>query len=286
VSVPRTLLIALLLLLAGCAAPSSPPDASSASASRSLLFVQQATGGGLFSLDGENGVLQLGLVGVDLDTLWFTDRPARDAGVMTTAEFVAAWAEGRDSFAADPPNAALALRVEGGGAIAFVLELLDVSYRAENATLHYKVRELATDEPILQSHGRPHSLAEVPSTFGAASLFIDDDENWCLFAYEENCETAYCDPLKPIAFDKAKCDAENEAPVPGPYDQTGPPPAGMTCPAGQIPGLFGDWKCMIWHADTGTWEDPHPPPPCPPSGWTTIPGPDGHPLPYYCGTVF
>jgi len=39
---------------------------------------------------------------------WFTDRPNRDAGLMTIKQFAALWAkEGQDSFKANPPNASI-----------------------------------------------------------------------------------------------------------------------------------------------------------------------------------
>jgi hypothetical protein len=41
-------------------------------------------------------------------TLFFSDRPQRVVGHISTSEFVAIWGEGENSFAEDPPNAVLA----------------------------------------------------------------------------------------------------------------------------------------------------------------------------------
>ncbi len=44
------------------------------------------------------------------DTLYFSDRPDRIVGRMTTKKCVANWATGDDSFAQDPPNAVLSIQ--------------------------------------------------------------------------------------------------------------------------------------------------------------------------------
>ena len=67
-----------------------------------LLFVQNAE-----AVSMENG--KLTLKGVSPTTVFFSDRPARIAGHMTTKEFVPFWSEGKDSFLADPPNATLSV---------------------------------------------------------------------------------------------------------------------------------------------------------------------------------
>jgi hypothetical protein len=67
-----------------------------------LLFVQNA---GAVSLSG--GVLTL--EGIAADTLYFSDRPERIVGRITTREFTDQWATGDDSFEANPPNAVLSI---------------------------------------------------------------------------------------------------------------------------------------------------------------------------------
>jgi len=64
-----------------------------------LLFVQSSDGGTLTDT-------KLTLSGLNAQTGWFSDRPYRRAGQITTAEFVALFfEEGANSFAEDPPNA-------------------------------------------------------------------------------------------------------------------------------------------------------------------------------------
>jgi hypothetical protein len=69
------------------------------------MFVQTARG---IISDGAT----LTLRDVTPSTLFFSDRPQRVVGHMTTADFVELWGEGDNSFAADPPNAVLSF-VEG-----------------------------------------------------------------------------------------------------------------------------------------------------------------------------
>jgi len=64
------------------------------------MFVQTARG---ITSDGAT----LTLRDVTPSTLFFSDRPQRVVGHMTTAEFVELWGEGDNSFEADPPNAVL-----------------------------------------------------------------------------------------------------------------------------------------------------------------------------------
>jgi hypothetical protein len=65
------------------------------------MFVQTAQG---IDSDGQT----LTLRGITPSTLYFSDRPQRVVGHMSTADFVDLWAVGGNSFETDPPNAVLA----------------------------------------------------------------------------------------------------------------------------------------------------------------------------------
>jgi hypothetical protein len=69
------------------------------------LFVQNARAVSL-----KAGVLTL--KDVAPDTLYFSDRPDRIVGRMTTKGYIDSWATGDHSFAEDPPNAVLAVHHE------------------------------------------------------------------------------------------------------------------------------------------------------------------------------
>ena len=73
------------------------------------MFVQTARG---ITSDGAT----LTLRDVTPSTLFFSDRPQRVVGHMTTADFVELWGEGDNSFEADPPNAVLSFVEPGADA--------------------------------------------------------------------------------------------------------------------------------------------------------------------------
>jgi len=100
------------------------------------MFVQTAQG-----IDSDGGTLTLR--GVTPSTLYFSDRPQRVVGHMTTADFVDLWAIGDNSFDADPPNAVLSFlepgadvpddavvvltkpNLDGAGDLAYSIEVLE-----------------------------------------------------------------------------------------------------------------------------------------------------------------
>lgn len=113
-----------------------------------FLFVQTADSATL-----ADGVLVMG--GINPATLYFTDRPDRMAGHLTTEEFVATWGEGDDSFASNPPNATLSI-LTGEQPQEIVVVLTDPSF--EDDALVYNVQIIEGAESV---------------TGGACSLFID-----------------------------------------------------------------------------------------------------------------
>ena len=149
----RPALAALLLFAVACGDSEAP--VASVDEPVSLLFVQSSGGA---TLSGST----LTLTGVSPQTIWFTDRPYRDSGEMTTADFVSKWGSGADSFADDPPNAGFSCEV-GGEPANYVVELTNPSLDGDN--LSYSVESVG-DDPL-------------PSTLECdadADLFIDSEE--------------------------------------------------------------------------------------------------------------
>lgn len=112
------------------------------------LFVQSA-----HSMAYENGQLTLG--GIAPTTIIFSDRPDRITGHIPLEEFVDSWGEGDDSFADDPPNAALSIFTED--------EIHDVVVVLGNPQLEGSQLSYSVD--ILDG--------EMPANGGPSSLFID-----------------------------------------------------------------------------------------------------------------
>jgi hypothetical protein len=130
-------------------------------AAASRLYVQDAAGGTLTETT-------LVLLGVDESTPWFTDRPYREAGQTTTADFVALFAEeGPDSFAENPPNADFTCE-SGGEVVNQVVTLTDPVLDETAGTLTYTV--------ALVPNGAGGGSTEITCD-GDAHLFVDDTIN-------------------------------------------------------------------------------------------------------------
>ncbi len=90
-------------------------------------------------------------------TLFFSDRPERITGHQGTNIFVENWSVGNNSFASDPPNAALVMLGDDDTEIAeVVVELKEPKYVGDN--LSYSVTVLE---------------GEIPSSGSVSALFID-----------------------------------------------------------------------------------------------------------------
>lgn len=113
------------------------------------MFVQLASG-------VEAGDMKLTLRGVSPSTLYFSDRPERIVGHMTTDEFVGEWGEGPNSFESDPPNAVLSFPDPTGGLDDAVVVLT---------------------APVLQGDSLQYDIevldGAVPAEAGNCTLFID-----------------------------------------------------------------------------------------------------------------
>lgn len=146
--------VALPLMLAcgGAPQPAAPTvveaDVAPAPEKLEFLFVQTADSAML-----ADGVLRMG--GVNPATIYFSDRPDRVAGHLTTEEFVATWGEGEDSFASNPPNATLSI-LAGEQPQEIVVTITEP--RLEDGDLVYNVSILEGADA---------------SAGGACSLFID-----------------------------------------------------------------------------------------------------------------
>jgi len=114
------------------------------------MFVQTAQG-----VTSDNGTITL--QGVTPSTLYFSDRPQRVVGHLSTSDFVDLWGEGENSFETDPPNAVLAF-----------LEPGDTT--PEDAVIVIK-------EPLLEHGDLTYSIevleGTVPARAGPVTLFID-----------------------------------------------------------------------------------------------------------------
>jgi hypothetical protein len=115
------------------------------------MFVQTAQG---IDSDGDT----LTLRGITPSTLYFSDRPQRVVGHMTTADFVDLWAIGDNSFETDPPNAVLAFLEPGADVPDDAVVVLKEPNLDGAGDLSYSIEVLE---------------GTVPTHTGPVTLFID-----------------------------------------------------------------------------------------------------------------
>ena len=99
----------------------------------------------------------LTLQDVSPSTLYFSDRPERVVGHLTTQQFVEQWTEGPNSFAEDPPNAVLSY-VNAGADVPEDAVVILRDPVASEGSLTYSIEVLD---------------GVVPAESGAVTLFID-----------------------------------------------------------------------------------------------------------------
>ena len=114
------------------------------------MFVQTACA---IASDGTS----LTLKDITPSTLYFSDRPKRIVGHMTTVDFVGLWAEGDNNFEEDPPNAVLSFLESGDEGPKDVVVVLEHPH-LENGELSYSIETLE---------------GTVPTQTGPVTLFID-----------------------------------------------------------------------------------------------------------------
>jgi hypothetical protein len=139
----------------------------------------------LFALDGKDGTLvhakkaahrdrySLTLWGISASTVWFADRPRRDAGRLETSGFFAGWAQ--LGFRSDPPNAALVVEA-GGRSHTMAVELKLRRYDADGHIARFDVRALGSLGGGLR-HLNERLERQLPRSFSSPSLFIDNSDS-------------------------------------------------------------------------------------------------------------
>ena len=153
-------LVVAAVLVAHMNRSCSEPEETMTADRPTFLYVQTAHSGSL-SVEGVDGQRTLILSQVSPVTTYFSERPDRETGHQSTAEFIAEWNSGEDSFAKNPPNAALDIIGEDSQSIAIV-ELINAKYDATTQTLEYQV--IILDD---ESNGN------IPEKFDEVALFID-----------------------------------------------------------------------------------------------------------------
>ena len=126
-----------------------------------FLSIQNAESGSIAEINSTTYTLELNDVSDKL--ILFSDRPDRIVTSISTSDFIGNWTTGQDSFAADPPNAALVVidDITGEEEDTAIIELLNPIYDIDTKTLQYEVIALNA------------TGISIPSEFGEATLVID-----------------------------------------------------------------------------------------------------------------
>lgn len=159
---------------ASCPVPSVIPDEElslgNGSSVISFLFVQESDAGSL--VPEKDGTMNLTLTGVRPDTVYFSDKPARISGVISTAIFNSSSLWSSETA----PNAALMIPDAPALNDTVILSLSNPQYNKAAATIRYT----AVPVPNYTGEGlkayRTFADPMVPEQFGQAMLFIDNTE--------------------------------------------------------------------------------------------------------------
>ena len=128
-----------------------------------FLFIQEAQSGSVSEVNATTSTLELN--DVSDKTILFSDRPDRIVASIDTADFIGNWITGANSFAVDPPNAALVVddEVEQRQDLG-VIELYNPEYDPEAKTLNY---DIVTEN---------RTSIDLPSEFEQSTLVIDGEQ--------------------------------------------------------------------------------------------------------------
>jgi hypothetical protein len=113
----------------------------------------------LFVLNSRGATLQgetLILTGVSPSSIIFADRPVRSAGHQPTADVIAEWGSGDDSFAKNPPNATVSVLGKDGSVKDAVVVLKNPKLEGDKLTFNVQTLE-----------------GDLANGDGAAAVFID-----------------------------------------------------------------------------------------------------------------
>lgn len=158
----------VLAVVAGCGSDNDNAVSQNDNTGKtgSYLFVQNGNSG-TFVGNGD-GNYTLTINGVSSQTIYFSDRPERDAGQVDMQTYLNSGCFSNTN----PPNAAIDVLNGGEGNDVVIVELFNPVYDSNMATLQYTTRIIDDDHSATTFNERRD--ASIPISFSAVALFIDD----------------------------------------------------------------------------------------------------------------
>ena len=143
---------------------------------RTVLYSVTADSGSLTPLPGVKDGYSLTLRSADPSTVWFTDRPYRDSGVLPTQVIAKSFA-----VTSDPANVALVLHEPAEGTDTLVAVMRKSAYDTKSQTLTAELRILSSQEQAKVTKGLSRHVkradTKAPANFSRVSLFIDTNSS-------------------------------------------------------------------------------------------------------------
>ncbi len=163
---PRTLpaLAAAVLAVAAPvalahAAPGTGQTAHAKQSKASVLFVFEGQTAQMAPVEGQAGTytFTMPIRTAKQPVVWFTDRPARDAGTLSMRNFVGLWSTpGTNTFATDPPNVAI-VYTSGGTQKTFIATMTSpviIPPTATPGTAKIQATMTAVPEALLAAYAK------------------------------------------------------------------------------------------------------------------------------------
>ena len=141
------------------AAPDPGQTAHATQSKASLLFVFEGQRAQMAPVEGQAGTytFTMPIRTAKQPVIWFTDRPARDAGTLSMRNFVGLWsAQGTNTFATNPPNVAIAY-TSGGKQRTFIATMTSpviIPPIATPGTAKLQATMTAVPEALLATHAK------------------------------------------------------------------------------------------------------------------------------------
>ena len=210
---PRTL-TALAAAAIAAAAPvalaQAAPDAGQTEHAKqskaSVLFVTEGPVAQMAPVEGQDGTytFTMPIRTAKQPVIWFTDRPARDAGTLSMRNFVGLWSvKGTNTFATDPPNVAIVTYTPGKQKtfIATMTSPVIIPSTAISLTLlqatmtavpEAQLATYAKGKGKLAKHAKnaqrnPNRAPASSVIVQTPSVFVDTNYPWCSYMAEDNC---------------------------------------------------------------------------------------------------